>query len=230
MNINLLLTGARGNISWWRNHPLPTAAPSTPCPEGGAGKKNIGTTGPFLLGTGDILFDTLPEAICSRISNLPLRLLHTKLEHVACTWPQHPALGVPASAGARTRQPQRCLPALTVQVVQAKASRKFPSEKLALLEALSHCEWGGEKRPGSLAAGMKWGRNTKCTNRKTLPCRSSLPQLLPARLKPCPEHAHQQLSILKPDGHQGHSAHLTIKPFFPGAVTKGASCASTDYP
>lgn len=163
MYINLLLMGAKGNISWWRNHPLPTAAPSTPCPEGGAGKENIGTTGPFLLGTGDILFDTLPEhyvteAVCSGISNLPLRLLHAKLEHVACTWPQHPALGVPASAGARTRRPQRCLPALTVQVVQAKASRKFPSENLALLEALSHCEWGGEKRPGSSGGRHEVGK------------------------------------------------------------------------
>lgn len=158
MYINLLLMGAGGNISWWRNHPLPTAALSTPCPEGGVGKENMGTTGSFVSGTGDIGFDTLPEhcvtqAICSGISNLPLRLLQTKLEHIACTWPQHPALGVPASAGAWTRQAQSCLPALTMQVVQDKASQKFPSEKLALLKALSHCEWGGEKKAWKL-----WGQ------------------------------------------------------------------------
>lgn len=91
MYINLLLMGAGGNISWWRNRPLPTAAPSTPCPEGDVGKENMGTAGSFVSGTGDIVFDTLPghyvtEAKHSGISSLPLRLLHAKLEHIACTW------------------------------------------------------------------------------------------------------------------------------------------------
>lgn len=66
MYINLLLMGAGGNISWWRNHPLPTAALSTPCPEGGVGKENMGTTGSFVSGTGDIVFDTFQSIMLHR--------------------------------------------------------------------------------------------------------------------------------------------------------------------
>lgn len=156
MYINLLLMGAGGNISWWRNHPLPTAALSTPCPEGGVGKENMGTTGSFVSGTGDIGFDTLPEhcvtqAICSGISNLPLGLLHAKLEHIACMWvAPAPCSGCPSFSRGSD---QLGLPALTMQVVQDKASHKLPSEKLALLKALSHCEWGGEKKAWKL-----WGQ------------------------------------------------------------------------
>lgn len=237
MYINLLLMGAGGNISWWRNHPLPTAALSTPCPEGGVGKENMGTTGSFVSGTGDIGFDTLPEhcvtqAICSGISNLPLRLLQTKLEHIACTWvAPAPCSGCPSFS----RSLDQAGPELPPSLNHASCTRQSFSQisfwKTCFTQSLKSL-WMGRWKKGleALGAGMKWGRNTECTNRKTLPCCSSLPQLLPARLKPCPQHALQLLSILKHDEHQGHSAHLTTKPFFPGAVTKGASCTSTDYP